>query len=247
MRNLVIYTFLIGVIFFIMCDTPIPNSQTYQYRQIHFISRETGKGSFFLACVPQTSEPPTPVLYLLNGAGADAFSWTTGADLQEAADQFDMIIVSLASGQYPYRDVPGDSSQSYESYVLEIVKIVDDNYDTGKTRNLRGIGGISLGGIGAIYIASRHSGKFISVTSLSGTHDIDYMPSLNGLENLNLRIDVGYGDENISNFRYFNQLLIENNIEHEYNEYPGGHNWAFWSLYYKEQIEFHSKIFEKYR
>ena len=29
--------------------------------------------------------------------------------------------------------------------------------------------------------------------------------------------------------------------EHEYNEYPGNHNWDFWDTHIREAIEFHAK------
>ena len=31
------------------------------------------------------------------------------------------------------------------------------------------------------------------------------------------------------------------NIEHEYNEYPGSHNWDFWDTHIREALEFHAK------
>ncbi len=236
-------------IFCLMCETPIPNKQSDQVRQIDFKSQSINQQSYFLVYIPQFTKTPVPVLYLLNGYGADPYAWASGADLQKAADQYDMIIVSLTAWYNFYVDYEDDSTQhnkKYESYVLEIIQIVDDNYDTGKSGAYRGISGISNGGKGAIHIASNHPDMFISASSLSGGFYPGFPPNYEKLRNIKLLIDVGEDDVSVlSNNRILHQNLLNNNIQHIYRETPGGHDWRYWRAHYEDHIRFHSESFKK--
>ena len=245
------FLFIISVLFvFDNCDTPIPNDTGNQLREIYFISRYTGERSFFLIFVPQNADSPCPVVYLLNGGGASPYAWISGAELQDEAEKHKMIIVSLTSGRtgnYPYVDSAVDSTLSYESYVLEIVKIVDDNFDTEKTRFGRGIGGISNGAMGAIYVASKNPDMFISVSALSGGTYDTYPPDYDGLINMNLIMDVGLSDNMVlANMRFLHNTLESKGIEHIYEESPGFHDWTFWGRHYKKHLRFHRDIFDSY-
>jgi S-formylglutathione hydrolase FrmB len=235
---------ILGMLF-LMCDTPIPNKQNNQVRRIDFVSQSLKEQSYFLVYVPQSTDTPVAVLYLLNGYGADPYAWASGADLQKAADQYKMIIVSLTAWYNFYVDYENDSTQQnkkYESYVLEIIQIVDDNYDTGKSRAYRGISGISNGGKGAIYISSKHPDMFISASSLSGGFYPGFPPNYENLRNINLLIDVGEDDMSVlSNNRTLHQNLLNNNIQHTYREAPGGHDWRYWGAHYEDHFRFHSK------
>ena len=246
------FVFLTLFLYFLnfCCSTPIPNDSENQVREIYFVSESTGELSYFLVFVPQQANTPLPVLYLLNGRGANPYAWVSGADLQEEADKHGMIIVSLtagSTGNYEYVNSLTDTTKKYEDYVLEIIKIVDDNYETKDTRYCRGISGISNGAIGAVYIASRHPGMFISASALSGgTYDL-YFPQYDNLSEVNLLIDIGTSDGLLGNVRDLHNHLLSLGIQHEYNEYPGGHNWSFWGAHYKEHMSFHNDIFERYR
>ncbi len=239
---------ILGILF-LMCDTPIPNKQDNQVRQINFVSQSINEGSYFLVYIPQSTKKPVPVLYLLNGGGADPYAWASGADLQQAADHFDMIIVSLTAWDNLYVDIEDDSAQQskkYESYVLEIIQIVDDNYDTGKSKAYRGISGISNGGMGAIYIASRHPDMFISASSLSGGYYLGFPPNYENLRDINILIDIGEDDRSLlGNNRTLHQNLLNYHIQHTYRETPGGHDWRYWGAHYEEHFRFHSESFKK--
>ncbi|MFC1726605.1 alpha/beta hydrolase [candidate division KSB1 bacterium] len=250
MKKLYLFPVLILSFSIFNCKTPIPNDSQSQAREIYFVSEATKELSYFLIFSPQQAKSPLPVLYLLNGGGANPYAWISGANLQKEADKHGMIIVSLTTGMtgnYEYVNSLVDTTKKYEDYVLEIIKIVDDNYDTKNSRYFRGIGGISNGAIGALYIASRNPGIFISASALSGGTYGSYFPEYDNFREINLLIDIGTDDNLIGNVRELHDTLVSRDILHEYNEYPGGHNWAFWGAHYKEHMSFHNGIFDKYR
>ena len=242
--------FFTFVFFMFQCNTPVPNDSNTQLRTVHFLSENTEELSFFIVFVPQESDTPVPVLYLLNGYAGTPYAWLGIADLQKDADKYKMMIVSLTSGiegTYRYVNSVTDTKKQYESYVLEIIQIVDNNYNTDQSRFGRGICGISNGAMGAIYISSRYPEKFISVSALSGAAYSDCAPSYGNLNNMHLLIDCGLDDPIIDNTRAFHSELLSLGIPHQYNEYPGGHDNAFWRTHHTEHIQFHNGIFERYK
>ena len=56
-----------------------------------------------------------------------------------------------------------------------------------------------------------------------------------------LRIDCGLGDFLLQDNRRFHQHLEKLGIPHEYAEYPGEHNWAYWDTHVQEAIAFFAR------
>lgn len=206
---------------------------------VYFVSKYLKYQTTFLVNKPGDFKGPYPVLYLLNGLGADVYAWASGAELQKAADDNNVLIVSATAGYNWYVDVPEDSSLWFESYILEIVDYVDSLFNTFPGREYRAISGISNGGRGAIYIASRHSDKFCSSSALSAAVYSGYMPDFNTFRDVDLLIEVGTDDNLLNECRWLHNRLRELNISHEYNEYAGGHNWGFWGKRYPYHFDFH--------
>jgi S-formylglutathione hydrolase FrmB len=53
-----------------------------------------------------------------------------------------------------------------------------------------------------------------------------------------LRIDCGVDDGLIESNRAFHDHLKKLGIPHEYEEFPGEHNWAYWDLHVQETVSF---------
>jgi enterochelin esterase-like enzyme len=51
--------------------------------------------------------------------------------------------------------------------------------------------------------------------------------------------DCGVEDPLIEHNRALHAHLEGLGIPHEYEEYPGGHNWAYWDEHIQEAIQFH--------
>ena len=241
--------FTLTFIIFVGCRRSVPaeieRSWDTESKQITFVSQYTNKESYFLVFYPQAAEPPLPVLYLLAGSGDNPHHWDIVADLQSKADIYDMIIVSISSSSHLYADIE-DSENKYESYVIEIISMVDNRYNTAKTRFLRGIGGFSLGGFGALYIAGNHPDMFSSVSVMSGGIFQNFEPDYNSLSGMDILLEVGTEDEFLTDIRSAHSTLLLNGVQHEYNELPGGHDWEFRIDRSDNHIKFHYENFRKY-
>lgn len=216
-----------------------------------------------------------PVIYMLHGYSGNYSQWVTVApDNVTAADKLDVILV-LPDGGYGswYLDSPVDSSIRYETFVSkELVKYIDDNYQTAADKQHRAITGLSMGGHGALYLASRHKDVYGAAGSTSGgvdfrpfpknwdlakdlgsyeTHqqnwdDNTVMTNVDRLQNgdVKLIIDCGVGDFFIQVNRALHQKLLEKKIDHDYIERPGEHNGQYWSNSIKYQLLFFKTYFE---
>jgi len=54
-----------------------------------------------------------------------------------------------------------------------------------------------------------------------------------------LQIDCGLDDGLLQYNRLFHAHLKKLKIAHQYEEYPGAHNWDYWDLHVREAISFH--------
>jgi S-formylglutathione hydrolase FrmB len=57
-----------------------------------------------------------------------------------------------------------------------------------------------------------------------------------------LRIDCGTSDFLLSDNREFRDYLVSIGFEHEYEEFPGSHEWGYWDLHVQDAILFHRGV-----
>jgi S-formylglutathione hydrolase FrmB len=95
--------------------------------------------------------------------------------LQKLADQYNLIIVTPEGEKLGgYLDSPVQKDNLFETYIVkEVVSKIDDTYRTIRTRNGRVITGLSMGGHGALYLATRHPDLFCAAGSMSGALDLN--------------------------------------------------------------------------
>ena len=187
---------------------------------------------------PENYGSATPVIYLLNGWGTDAYAWGSGMDLAQQAFDREIIIVSMSAGAHTYTNDYQDPDQQYEDYVMEVVAEIEDEYGLELEYTQRALCGISNGGGGVLFILSEHSDTFSACGSLSGTYYTE-TDNYSGFENRGLRFDVGREDTGlISTARWVHDRLNQNRVEHEYYEHEGNHSWTFWKKYAPKQFDF---------
>jgi len=114
-----------------------------------------------------------PVLYFLHGLGDDEqmFLHSGGfnlvADLWEQHQLGEFLIVTPAAGSSFYIN-SRDGARRYEDFFLrEFLPMIEKRYRTRAGRAFRGVGGISMGGYGALHLAFRHPELFGSVSAHS--------------------------------------------------------------------------------
>ena len=131
--------------------------------------------------IPQTykkSKTPFPVLYLLHGYSGNFRDWLTKTTdkqlLGKLADQYNIIIVTPDGGFSGwYLDSPINKENQFETFVSrELIDKVDHTYRTIRKREGRVISGLSMGGHGALYLATRHPDIYCAAGSMSGALDL---------------------------------------------------------------------------
>lgn len=132
----------------------------------------------------ENSSKRYPVVYLLHGFVGDHDSWLEGVlplleiNIVEILNDLineDLIEPMIIAAPNSYNRFHGskytNSSTSgfWEDFITkDVVSLVDAQFRTLATRESRGIGGISMGGMGALKIAMKHPDLFSVIYSNSG-------------------------------------------------------------------------------
>ncbi|RYF77413.1 MAG: esterase family protein, partial [Cytophagaceae bacterium] len=120
-----------------------------------------------------------PVLYLLHGGSGGFRDWLTKTPdktlLHRLADQYNVIIVTPDGDPTSYYfDSPLVKTSQFETFISkELVDRIDNAYRTVRDKKGRVIAGLSMGGHGAMFIASRHPELYAAVGSMSGVMNIN--------------------------------------------------------------------------
>jgi S-formylglutathione hydrolase FrmB len=115
-----------------------------------------------------------PVLYLLHGVGDayDTWSKPERGDIQETARGFPGIIVMPEGDRGFYTNWWNDGRRAdpgWERYDLEeLIPLIERKFRVRKKRRWHAIAGLSMGGMGAVYLASQRPHYFGSAASFSG-------------------------------------------------------------------------------
>jgi S-formylglutathione hydrolase FrmB len=147
-------------------------------------SRHRKKDVNYFAFVPEGGAPDDryPVVYLLHGAYDGYTAWHEHAaqKLSRLAATFGVIIITPDGDPFGwYLDSPVDETSQIESYFFEeLIPHVEG--ESGLPVLIggehRAIGGLSMGGHGALTLALKHPGAFVSTSSMSGILDITTHP-----------------------------------------------------------------------
>ncbi|GER88867.1 hypothetical protein KDW_30290 [Dictyobacter vulcani] len=126
-----------------------------------------------------------PTAYLLHGSPGQPVDWIIAGKAAESADTLidtkkisELILVmpdgNGAPGATSEWGNSGNGKQPIEDYVSkELVKYIDQHYRTIPDADHRAIGGLSMGGFGAMNIAIHHYDVFHWVVALGGYYKAD--------------------------------------------------------------------------
>lgn len=240
---------------------------------LHFFSKVLGKQVAAEVLLPDSGKPPFPVFYLLHGLSDDHTIWLRRTRLEMYVSGAPLIVVMPDGFRGFYTD--NEQGPAFGKYIgEELISVIDGYFPTKRTRAGRAIGGLSMGGYGALRAALTYPDTYISANSHSGavfagTHrwDLghDRLDSIEftrvfgprpagGKHDLltlarklprrklpKLRIDCGTEDFLLEDNRQFHAKLKALRIPHEYEEYPGAHNWDYWDEHIREALAFHAK------
>jgi S-formylglutathione hydrolase FrmB len=239
---------------------------------LHFHSPVLAKACSMTVIVPEGSvgTPPFPVCYLLHGLSDDHTSWARQTSLERHVAGLPLIVVMPDGGRGFYCDAV--DGPAYERYLLDdVIGFVDRTFHTIAERQGRVIGGLSMGGYGAIKLALKYPQLFCSAVAHSAALDVRrrierpeiseemrriFGPAPGGGPNdpyalaatidrtllPALRLDCGREDGLLEENRAFHRHLEQLDIPHEYAECPGAHTWKYWDCHIQEALAFHQRV-----
>jgi len=237
---------------------------------IHWFSSVLDKMVGTLVVLPDKGEGPFPTFYLLHGLSDDYTSWHRRTRIEWYVRDLPLIVVMPDAYRGFYTD--NAHGPDYARYFAEeLVGMVERNFPARAARSARCIGGLSMGGYGALRLALGFPHLFASANSHSGAvlhgsrppqgpiaqemkrvfgarpmgseHDLlELAERCKGAGKVpRLRIDCGHEDELLDDNRAFHERLLELDVHHEYEEFPGGHNWDYWDYHVNLALMFHAR------
>ena len=117
--------------------------------------------------LPEHRPERCATFYLLHGLSDDSTMWGRRTRIETDVDGLPLIVVMPDGFRGFYTD--NDHGPAYGKYIgEELVDVIDRVFPTIATREKRSIGGLSMGGYGALRTALTYPEKFISANSHSG-------------------------------------------------------------------------------
>lgn len=242
------------------------------FATINYHSRSLQKASSFNIVFPDDPDMRRPwaAFYLLHGLSDDHTIWMRRTSIERYVAGWPLVVVMPDGGRGWYTNAV--AGLAYEDdLVKDVMGLVENTFPVKAERSGRAIGGLSMGGFGAIKVGLKHAETFASVNSHSGALgvlvDAKLQQELNPefewvfgkspaggaedpsalLERMDhgrvpaLLIDCGTDDFLLEQNRAFRRRLESLHIPHEYHEYQGGHDWSYWDQQVQAAITFHAR------
>ena len=117
--------------------------------------------------LPDTGSPPFPTYYLLHGLSDDHTIWHRRTRIEWYARLLPLIVVMPDGYRGFYTN--HDQGPAYATYMAEeLPQFVERHFPAKAARSARCIGGLSMGGYGALRLALGYPDRFVSANSHSG-------------------------------------------------------------------------------
>ena len=150
-------------------------TQNTRVQTIQFESKLVGQTLPYSVLLPVDYNQPAakakryPVLYLLHGLAGHYSNWLEHTRLADYAAGYEFIIVMPEGNNGWYTDSASVPTDKYESYIVdELIPDVAKRFRVSGEREGRAIGGLSMGGYGALKFGVKHPETFVFVASFSG-------------------------------------------------------------------------------
>ena len=112
---------------------------------------------------------PYPVFYLLHGLSDDYSAWVRFSAIEQHVRDLPLIVVMPDGDRAFYTDAT--DGQAYESAIVkDLIGFIDRHFRTIKSAKGRVIGGLSMGGYGAMKLGLKYPDKFCSLSAHSGVY-----------------------------------------------------------------------------
>lgn len=199
-----------------------------------------------------------PMLLLLHGRNCNYLSWAKHTKVLQYAAHYEMVVAFAEGGEGWYTD-SADGMQPWETDIISsLVPWLRKHLPLHAPGRCWAVGGMSMGGYGAIKLSLKYTSTFATgvshggafeITRREGAHPVfgDFHGDmahrkLNDVyalaeaalcklptERPSLWIDCGTEDELLPVSRRFHQHLEFTGYGHQYYETNGHHTWPYWN------------------
>jgi len=237
-----------------------------------FYSRALDREMPYWAYLPpgyNTASARYATVYLLHGAGGHRDEWinygaVSVADREMASGVMPPMILIMPQGDRGFW-VNNVGGPRWGDYVTQdLIAQVDATFRTLPEPQARAVGGLSMGGYGALTLAFTHPDLFgVVAANTPSLHtesaDVAFLGSgdefaardpvslaatLPGLDRLRIWIDIDDHDNWLARAQELHDTLDRRGIPHTWNVYPGEHDWAYWTAHVLDYLRFYASALE---
>jgi enterochelin esterase-like enzyme len=226
------------------------------------------KERFYIYLPPGNQTPGRrfPVLYMLHGGGGRRewvdYGLIGMADQAISGGSLTPMIIVLPQGDEGYWVNHDNGGPRWGDYVSQdLVGYVDSTYPTQADAKHRAIGGLSMGGFGALYQAFTHPDEFGVVGAhapslRSDDGSINFLPraaaysqfdpvqlasNAKGIEQLHIWLDADEHDPWVKRDAEIHNRLEQRHITNQWNTYPGQHGGSYWHDHAQDYLKFYGQ------
>ena len=233
---------------------------------VQFRSEALNHDVFYSLILPESGDAPYPVVFQLHGLGDSHRAWIDKSMLVMHVRHYPLAIVMPGTGTDAYLN--WDSGDRLHQHRYEDLIMTDIRDHVRRHFNVTagpwGIGGLSMGGYGAMRLGLKYPDVFASIWSHSSAFLIADRVAEGGFvgdaladasvyvqaDRLRassgplpaISFDCGVDDELIEDNRKFDAYLTSIGLEHHYAEHPGAHTWDYWDFHVREALAQHARI-----
>ncbi len=213
-----------------------------------------------------------PLVILLHGIYGSHWGWTRSGGAHRTNErllrdgQIGPLILAM-----PSDGLWGDGSgyvthgkADFEAWIAEDVPALVEEVLGRGTCGALFVGGLSMGGFGALRMGARHPGRIAGMSGLSSATHLDQLkaavqqdPRFDGVAAEDhclfrtlsacsslppFRFECGTEDFLLEANRELHRRLEMASIPHEYEEHPGAHAWQYWRQRLPDTLRYFSRI-----
>tara|TARA_R110002049_G_scaffold171426_2_gene337929 strand:- start:51 stop:854 length:804 start_codon:yes stop_codon:yes gene_type:complete len=216
-----------------------------------------------------------PIYMLLHGVYGSAWVWALKGGAHHTAKRLmEDGIVKPAIIAMPSDGLWGDGSAYFphhnkkfdEWIVSDVPKALIENIPEASINSPLCIGGLSMGGFGALMLGTKYPDRFKAISAHSSITKLEQMeqfvdrnefeeytsyldnPTIMDFIKMNseklpaIRFDCGLKDDLLDANRELHNYLLESKTPHIYKEFEGGHEWPYWQNHVEKTFVFFNRF-----